>query len=69
MYLFVCSYMRRFARFGNLYNLYVQFVQFVQEKRRRKNDTFIVKLQAETCNYAKSNTPPRVFYTFVKLYK
>ena len=29
----------------------------------------LVKFQAETCNFIKSNTPPLVFFTFFKLYK
>ena len=29
----------------------------------------LVKLQAEACNVTKSNTPPWVFFTFLKLYK
>ena len=29
----------------------------------------LVKLQAEACNYTKSNTPPWVFFTFFKLYE
>ena len=29
----------------------------------------LVKFQAETCNFTKSNTPPWVFFTFFKLYK
>ena len=29
----------------------------------------LVKLQAEACNFTKSNTPSRVFFTFFKLYK
>ena len=28
-----------------------------------------VKLQAEACNFTESNTPPWVFFTFLKLYK
>ena len=44
MYLFVCSYMRRFARFGNLYNFYVQFVQFVQEKTPKEEWYFYSKV-------------------------
>ena len=28
-----------------------------------------VKLQAETCNFTKINTPPWVLFTFLKLYK
>ena len=30
---------------------------------------FLVKLQAEACNFAKSNNPPWVSFTFFKLYK
>ena len=30
---------------------------------------FLVKLQAEACNFTKSNTPPWVFFTFFKLHK
>ena len=29
----------------------------------------LVKLQASACNFTKSNTPPWVFFTFLKLYK
>ena len=29
----------------------------------------LVKLQAEACNFTKTNTPPWVFFTFFKLYK
>ena len=29
----------------------------------------LVKLQAEACNFTKSNSPPWVFFTFFKLYK
>ena len=29
----------------------------------------LVKLQAEACNFTKTNTPPWVFFTFLKLYK
>ena len=43
--------MRRFARL-------VAFVQFKNVK--------IVKLQAETCNFTKSITPPRMFSTFFR---
>ena len=28
---------------------------------------FIVKLQADTCNFTKSNTPPQAFFRFLKL--
>ena len=28
----------------------------------------LVKLQAEACNFTKSNTPPWVFFTFLKLH-
>ena len=30
---------------------------------------FLLKLQAKACNFTKSNTPPWVFFTFLKLYK
>ena len=26
---------------------------------------FLLKLQAKACNFTKSNTPPRVFFTFL----
>ena len=29
----------------------------------------LVKLQASACNFTKINTPPWVFFTFLKLYK
>ena len=31
--------------------------------------SLLVKLQASACNFTKSNTRPRVFFTFLKLYK
>ena len=30
---------------------------------------FLVKLETEACNFAKSNTPPWVFFMFFELYK
>ena len=29
----------------------------------------LVKLQASACKFTKSNTPPRLFFTFLKFYK
>ena len=59
----------------------VTFVQFKNfEKHSWRSVTFracsyggvlllVVKLQASVCNFNKSNTPPRVFFTFFQLYK
>ena len=47
----------------------VPFVQF--KKREKKNHggvLLLVKLQTVTYNFAKSNTPPWVFFTFFELY-
>ena len=46
-------------------------VPFVQFKRREKHGgvLFLVKLQASACNFTKSNNPPWVFFTFLKLCK
>ena len=44
-------------------------VPFLQFKKREKNThgrvLLLVKLQAEACNFTKSNTPPWVFFTFL----
>ena len=32
-------------------------------------ESVTAKLQAETCNFTKSNTPPWVFFKFFELYK
>ena len=38
-------------------------------KNTNEGVLLFVKLQVEACNFTKSNTPPRVFFTFFKLYK
>ena len=59
--------------FIRTYNVYVylyygSMVPFAQFKTREKhpwrNDTL-----DEACNFTKSITPPKVFFTFFKLYK
>ena len=46
-------------------------IPFVQLKKWKKHSwvvLLIVKLQTEACNFTKGNTPPWVFFTFLKLY-
>ena len=38
-------------------------------KNTQGGKLLLVKLQAEVCNFTKSNIPPWVFFTFFKLYK
>ena len=47
------------------YHLY----NFKNAKNTHKGVLLLVKLQAEACNFTKSKTPPRMFFTFLKLYK
>ena len=59
---------RWFKQFEILLNFFdmwcfARFDTFVQFKKRE------VKLQASACNFTKSNTPPWVFFTFLKLSK
>ena len=44
-------------------------VPFVQFKKREKHSWRSVTFCKDACNFTKSNTPPRVFFTFLKLYK
>ena len=54
---------------GALHDL-VPFVKFKKrEKHSWRSVNFRVKLQAKACNFTKINTPPWVFFTFLKLYK
>ena len=53
---------------GVLRNL-VSFVQFKKHEIIHGGVLLLVKMQASTCNFTKSNTPPWVFLTFFKLYK
>ena len=56
--------------------IYVTFCAiwyFFRNLKNMKNTNegvlLLVKLQAKTCDFTKSSTPPRVFFTFFKLYK
>ena len=58
-----------------LFDALSDMVSFVQFKKRERfpwrSVTFskvllLVKLQAKACNFTKSNTPPWVFFTFLK---
>ena len=57
------------------FNIFValsDLVPFVQFKKRENTDRGVLifaKLQASACNFTKINTPPWVFFTFLKLYK
>ena len=54
--------MELFARFGNICNL--KNVKIIHGAVLH-----LVKLQTLACNITKSNIPPWVFFTFLKLYK
>ena len=49
------------------------FVPFVQFQKRKENNhggmLLLVKLQASTCNFTKSSTPPWVLFKFLNFYK
>ena len=47
----------------------VPFVQFKKRENTQGGALLLVKLHAEVCNFTKSNTPPWLFFTFLKLYK
>ena len=47
----------------------VPFEQFKNVKNTHGEVLLSVKLQAKTCNFTKSNTPPWVFFMFFRLYK
>ena len=52
----------RYAIWYDLYNL-------KNVKNTHGGVLILVKLQASACNFTKINTPPWVFFTFLKLYK
>ena len=58
----ILSYVMLCAIWYHLYNL-------KNVKNTHEGVLLSVKLQAEDCNFTKSNTPPWVFFTFFKLYK
>ena len=47
----------------------IPFVQFKKRENTHGGALLLVKLHAEVCNFTKSNTPPWVFFKFLKLYK
>ena len=47
----------------------VAFVQFKKREKHPWRSVNLIKLQAEACNFTNINTPPWVFFTFLKLYK
>ena len=50
---------------ANWYHLY----NLKKVKNTHGGVLIFVKLQASACNFIKSNTPPCVLFTFLKLYK
>ena len=55
-----------------IYGAFRDLVPFVQFKKRENSHggvLLFVKFQALACNFTKSNTPPWVFFMFLKLYK
>ena len=42
----------------------VPFVQLKKREKTHRGVLLLVKLQASVCNFIKSNTAPRVFFTF-----
>ena len=47
----------------------VPLVQFKNREKHPWSSVTLSKGAAEACTFTKSNTPPRVFFTFSKLYK
>ena len=47
----------------------VTFVQFKKRENTHGGVLLLVVLQAEACDFIKSNTPPWVFFTFSKMNK
>ena len=58
----------RYTKCGSLRDL-VAFVQFKKHENTHGGVLILVKLQAESCNFTKINTPSWVFFTFFKLCK
>ena len=46
----------------------VPFVRFKKSENTHGRVLLLVKLQVSACNFTKSNTPPWLFFTFLKLY-
>ena len=61
-------YVVRCAIWYHLYNV-KNLNNFVQFKNTHGGVLVLVKVQAESCSFTKSKTPPLVFLTFLKLYK
>ena len=56
----------------NIHDALHDLVPFVQFKKREKHpwrNLIFTKFAGLACNFAKSNTPPLVFFMFFKLYK
>ena len=51
-----------------LYDL-IPFAQFRKSENNHGGLLTLVKFQAQAYNFIKSNTPPWVFFTFLRLYK
>ena len=47
----------------------VSFLQFEKREKHPCGSVASVKLWASDCNFTKSNTPPIVFFSFLKLFK
>ena len=56
----------------SIYGALRDLVAFEEIRKREKHpwaSVNLIKLQALACNFTKINTPPWVFFTFLKLYK
>ena len=49
--------------------IWYHFYNLKNVKNTHGGVLILVKLQASACNFTKINTPPWVFFTFLKLYK
>ena len=59
---FLFPYVVRCAIWYRLYNL-------KSVRKTHRGVLLLIKLQTSACNFTKSNTPPWVFFAFLKLYK
>ena len=62
---------RNFLNFLNVMRCAIlyHYYNLKNVKKTHGGALLLVKLQAEACNFAKSNTTPWVFFMFFKLYK
>ena len=57
------------VKYGPLCPICYHLCNLKNEKSTHGGLLYLIKLQAKVCNSTKSNTPPLVFFTFLKLYK